>query len=287
MPPTGNDGQVVEYSSLSPLRSPAVFFRSLLSDSRRARRLALDIFRRDFSARYRESFLGVIWAFVPPIVFAISFTLAGKASILNLSSVGVPYPAYVIISICLWQVFAESFNGPHVAFNQSRSVITKVAFPLESIFLAKACDVLTNFGFKLVLIFGVLIWYKIPLSPMILLLPFAVLTMMLMGFSLGLLLIPVVVLFNDIARFVTLGIGYVMFLSPVIYAIPEHGLLRTLVLLNPVTPVLVTARELIFNFPLTFLPQYAWITLAAFVLLFLGLMLNRLSLPVLIERMGA
>ena len=64
---------VVVYTPESQLRRPGVLLRSMWRDLKASRELAWRLFVRDTSARYRQSLLGVLWAFVPPIVTGVVF----------------------------------------------------------------------------------------------------------------------------------------------------------------------------------------------------------------------
>ncbi|MFL9457913.1 hypothetical protein AB0758_43680 [Tolypothrix bouteillei VB521301_2] len=57
-------------------------------------------------------------------------------------------------------------------------------------------------------------------------------------------LAPLGILYQDVSKGLTLITGFWLFLTPVVYPVPNEGTFGLLVKLNPVTPLLVTAREL-------------------------------------------
>ena len=102
-----------------------------------SRELAWRLMVRDIKAQYRQSFLGIFWAFIPPIVTAVGFTMASDAKVLNVGVTDLPYPAYVMFSMTLWQTFVEALNSPIQAVNAAKSMLAKINFPREAIILAK------------------------------------------------------------------------------------------------------------------------------------------------------
>ena len=58
----------VVYTPASQMRTPALLVRSMFKDLAASRELAWRLFVRDVSAQYRQSILGLFWAFFPPVL---------------------------------------------------------------------------------------------------------------------------------------------------------------------------------------------------------------------------
>jgi lipopolysaccharide transport system permease protein len=78
-----------------------------------------------------------------------------------------------------------------------------------------------------------------------------------------------------------------MFISPVVYPIPQGGWPATLFLVNPLTPIIDTTRAWLTGITPEFLGYFLAVNAAAFVLLLVFWVAYRLSMPILIERMSA
>jgi lipopolysaccharide transport system permease protein len=269
------------------LRHPKQLFHAMWRDLLAARELAWRLMVRDISAQYRQSFLGIFWAVIPPLVMAIGFTIASDAQIFQPGVTDLPYPAYVMFSTSLWQTFVEAVNGPVQAVILAKPMLARVNFPREAIILAKVGEVGFNFAIKLLLIVALFIYYKIAVSWTVILAPVALIHLILFGTLVGTLLSPLGVLYQDISRGLTMATGFWLFLTPVVYPVPDQGLLGALVKLNPVTPLLVTARELATTGVLSLAPQF-WIVSG---ITFLGLLITwvtfRLAMPYVIERVSS
>lgn len=187
----------IVYQPESMLRHPIQLFKLMWRDLLASRELAWRLMVRDISAQYRQSFLGIAWAFLPPIVMATSFTLANEAKVINIGVTDLPYPAYVMFSTALWQTFVEALNGPVQAVSAARPMLARVNFPREALILAKVGEVFFNFAIKLILIVGLFIWFRIPTNWTVILTPVPLIHLILLGTFIGILLAPLGVLYQD------------------------------------------------------------------------------------------
>jgi lipopolysaccharide transport system permease protein len=187
----------------------------------------------------------------------------------------------------LWQTFVEALNGPVVAVTNAKQMLSRVNFPREAIVVAKLGEVAFNFAIKLILIVAVFLWYQIPVTRAVLLSPLALICLILLGTLLGLLLAPLGVLYQDVTQGLTVFTGFWLFLTPIVYPVPQNGTFAAIVKLNPVTPLLVTTRELattgVVSDPYRFLTVSA-VTVAG---LFITWVVFRLAMPFAVERVSS
>jgi lipopolysaccharide transport system permease protein len=277
----------VVYRPESRMRHPLQLFQEMWRDLLGSRELAWRLLIRDIKAKYRQSLLGVFWAFIPPVILAVGFTFAKGSGVVNLGNTDLPYPAYVMFSMTLWQTFVEALNGPILAVTAAKPMLARINFPREAIILAKLGEVFFNFAIKLILIVGLFIWFKIPVTWSVILAPVALIHLILLGTFIGLLLAPMSGLYQDITMGITLITGLWLFITPVVYPVPNGGVFGTIVKLNPVTPLLVTTRELATTGVISD-PQGFWIaSLIAIVGLLIAWIIYRLAMPFVIERISS
>jgi lipopolysaccharide transport system permease protein len=275
------------YTSESRIRHPIQLFKEMGRDLLDSRELAWRLFIRDISAQYRQSLFGVMWAFLPPIITALGLLVAKNAGAVNIADTDIPYPAYVMFSMSLWQTFVEALNGPIVAVSSAKSMMAKINFPKESIILAKLGEVFFNFGIKLILIVGLFIWFQIPVTWGTLLAMVALIHLIVLATGIGLLLAPIGALYGDVNKAIQLILPPWLLLTPVIYPTPKQGLFATIVNLNPVTPLLVTTRDLATS-GVVANPTGFWVVSGvAFAVLLLAWILYRLAIPFIVERMSS
>jgi lipopolysaccharide transport system permease protein len=284
--PPEPDLPVTIYTPESPLRHPSAFLHGMLTDIWKGRELAWRLFVRDLSAQYRQTYLGYLWAFLPPLVTALTFIFLQSQGIVNVDGVGMPYPAFAMIGTLLWQTFVEAIQGPIASVSAARPMLAKINFPREAIVMSGLYMVLFSFLIRLFLIAAVMLVWQLTPGPALPLFPIAMAGLLACGLALGLLLLPVGALYGDVGRAIPIIAQFLMLLTPVIYPARTTGLAGLLTTFNPVSPVLVTARESLTNAPLTMVPACLIVTAASLALCFLGIAAFRLVMPLLIERMG-
>lgn len=277
----------ITHTPESMLRHPVQLFQLMWRDLLASRELAWRLMVRDLSAQYRQSFLGIAWAFLPPIFMAAGFTLANDANVISVGKTDIPYPAYVMFSTALWQTFVDALNGPVQAITLAKPMLARVNFPREAIILAKLGEVFFNFAIKLILIVALFIWFQIPVHWTVILAPVALVHLILLGTFIGTLLSPLGVLYQDVQKSLTMITGFWLFLTPVIYPIPNQGLFGILVRLNPVTPLLVTTRELATTGNISDAVGFWIVSLLTLLGLLLTWIAFRLAMPYVIERVSS
>jgi lipopolysaccharide transport system permease protein len=258
----------------------------MFDDLRNSQELAWRFFVRNFSSMYRQSLLGFLWAFIPPLLTALVWIFLNGQRIISIDDPGIPYPAFVLTSVLLWSVFAQALLTPINSILQSKSVIVKVNFPKEALVLAGFYQVVFDFMVKMVLIVIVLVIFNVVPAGTVILAPLGVMALILLGMSLGMILMPVGMLYTDIQRVIIAITPFWMLLTPVIYPEPRAGLSTLLNRLNPVSPLLGATRDWIFHGDSDFVIPFLWISGASALLLLVGMILFRLAMPIIIERSG-
>jgi len=275
------------YSPTSELRNPTTLFRNMVSDIRNSRELALQLATRDIRAQYRESFLGLLWAMAAPVGTTITFTLLQQQSILNVDTGEIPFPVFVLVGSISWTLFTDSFIGMLGEIRTSLSIMTKINLPREAFLIASILKLLFNVVLRVIPLVILMIFANITIANTALLTLVAMFTLILLGMTLALFLMPIVLLVQDIQRALQFAMQFAFFITPVIYPPPTDGVLGFLSSINPVTIPLTTAREALLDGSFTYLSGFLLYIPFLLVALVLGLVIYRVSLPFIIERHSA
>jgi lipopolysaccharide transport system permease protein len=277
---------VTVYTPESPLKHPARLLRDLFGDLLASRELAWRLFVRDLSAQYRQTWLGYVWAFLPPLAASATFIFLQSQGIMKITGITIPYAAFAMMGTLLWQVFVDAMQSPITAVQAAKPMLAKINFPREAILMAGLYMVVFNFLIRLVLLVVVMAVWRVEPDAGLLLFPMAMIGLLAGGFAVGMALLPVGTLYGDVGRGITIVSGFWMLLTPVVYPARTTGLAGWLATWNPASPLITTARETLSGAAFTHLPAFFGITVAALLLCFLGLLAFRLVIPILIERMG-
>lgn len=278
---------VTVYTAESQVRSPRRLIRAMVRDLKASRELSWRLFVRDLSAQYRQSLFGFVWAFIPPIVTSAIFIFLQTRQIVNFGETDIPYPVYVLVSVVLWQLFSESLNAPLKSVTAAKPLLAKINFPRESLIISAFYMVLFNMLIKLSIILVVLLVFRLPLTWGLVFAPLAVLMLSLLGFGAGLALTPVGMLYTDIGTSIPIATQLLFFVTPVVYPPPQTFPFSLIVILNPISPLLIAARDLITVGTISNPVSFTLVSILTLVLLLVTWVMYRLSLPIIIERMSA
>jgi lipopolysaccharide transport system permease protein len=275
------------YVPNSASQHPFKMWGVMFKDLKASQGLAYQLTKRDISAQYRQSLLGLFWAFFTPLFNSLTWIFLQSSGIINLADTGIPYPAYVFIGTMMWQILTESIASPIQQVQASKSILSKLNFPREAILLSGLYKVLFNAAIKILILIPILLYFGVFPDWKIIFLPLVMFSFVVVGFSIGLFLTPIGTLYSDIGRAIPMVTQVLMFLSPVVFMMPESGITATIFKWNFTTPLLMTARDVLSGGDLQWFLYFSIVTLAALFVLFFAWIVFRITMPVLIERMSA
>jgi lipopolysaccharide transport system permease protein len=225
---------------------------------------------RDIKVRYKQTVVGVAWAFFQPIATMVIFSLffGGLAKV---PSDGVPYPIFVFSGLLFWNYFSTSLGSSSNSLVANESMIKKIYFPRLLLPLSSTITPLIDFGIAFLVLAGLMVYYQfVPTLAGVLLLPVLVLLSFLSASGIGSLLAAINVRYRDVREALPFFIQTAFFLTPVIYPttlVPEKY--QWLLGLNPMVGIIEAARAgIIGNRPMnyTLLLLSACIALTVFIL---------------------
>jgi lipopolysaccharide transport system permease protein len=285
--PLENQLPLTRHTPESKVRHPIILLRDMFRDLRASRELAWRLIVRDISAQYRQTVLGYFWAVFPPLVASLVFVLLRSSAVMEIEGINIPYPAYVIMGTVFFQLFVDALNAPLKIVTESKAILLKINLPREAFILSGMGQVLFSFGIKLILLVGIFIYYKVQVHWAVVLLPIPLSGLLFLGTMLGVLLIPVGLLYKDIQSALLVATSGLIFLTPVAYPPSAGGTLGTLMRINPITPLLMAAKGLVTRGIPANLGPFLAVMALTFLFLMVGWVVYRLSLPIIIERIGA
>jgi len=258
-----------------------------LTDISKSRFLAFQLAKRDIQAQYRQSYLGIIWAFVTPLATAFVWIFLNNSGTVQVTDTGIPYPVYAFSGTLLWSIITEAINSPMGSTNSAKSILSKINFPKEALVVSGILKLLFNSSIKIVLLLFFIFFFGVGFHWSLLLFPIAILGGILFGTTLGLFLTPLGMLYKDIGRMISFVLGLWMYVTPVVYAIPKTGIMKKVMELNPFTPIILTARDLAVGMTPIYGTYFLIVIACCIPLFFIALLFYRISIPILVERMSA
>jgi lipopolysaccharide transport system permease protein len=212
-----------------------------------SRELIWQLFKRDFFAQYKKSFLGLAWIFLMPLFGILSWIILNKAGVLNPGQMAVPYPVYVLVGTTMWGLFIGLYSAAANTLESGKDLIMQVSYPHEALLFQQAAQQIANFSIGFMLNLVVLAIYGVLPAWTIIFLPVATLPLFFLASALGLIASMIKVVAMDIGRAIQMFLTLVMYATPIVYTMDkiENTLIHTLVRWNPLTYLVCSLRDLI------------------------------------------
>lgn len=216
--------------------------------------------KRDFTAFYKQTILGPLWAIIQPFLTTVVFTvvfgnLAGLTTADVKGNFVIPgFLFYMAGNIC-WSYFSTTLNATSNTFLNNRTTMGKVYYPRLVSPIATSLSNLISFGiqFGMLCIFWCIYFFQgntsLRITPMIALVPLAVIQMLLLSVGVGIIISSITTKYRDLAMLVGFGLQLWQYGSPIAYGlelIPEK--IMFLYMMNPITPIITTFRYAMFGF---------------------------------------
>ncbi len=187
----------------------------------RFRDLLRNLVVRDLRVRYKNSVLGVLWSWLNPLFMMVVYTVVFVFMRRGGDGV-VPdrnFPVFVLCALLPWNFFSGSVLQSIGSVADNASLVKKVYFPREVLPLSVVISNLVNFGIALVVLFPMLLFFRIRLTPWVLLLPIIVMIQFFFITGIALVLSTMNVFYRDTKVIMNVIIMAWFFVTPVIYPI--------------------------------------------------------------------
>jgi lipopolysaccharide transport system permease protein len=190
----------------------------------RFRDLCVALGKRDVTLRYRQTFLGVVWVVLQPLIAGGLFTVVfGKVA--RLPSEGLPYFVFAYAGFIAWSAFQNALTRASGSLLAQSNLVTKVYFPRFILPVSSLLSAFVDFAVATGSLAIVLAMYGVKPGVAIVTLPFWLALLFLMGLGLGSMAAALSVQYRDLQHALPVLVQLLLYASPVAYAtsaVPER-----------------------------------------------------------------
>jgi lipopolysaccharide transport system permease protein len=245
----------------------------------RYRDLIMLFVRRDFVSQYKQTILGPIWLFIQPLFTTLTFFFVFN-QIAKIPTDNIDPILFYLSGITLWNYFSDCFNKTSNTFVANAGIFGKVYFPRLATPISIVFSNLIKLGIQVLLflaIMGYQIIFKgaeVNINLHILILPFLIILMAIMGLGLGIIFSALTTKYRDLSFLLAFGIQLLMYATPIIYPLSyTSGKLHTLISMNPLTPIMESFRYAFFSIGSFDWSGLAYTSIFSFGVMFLGIII--------------
>ena len=252
---------------------PLCLFARYRQDVKRHAPYALASAKATLRTEVSDSYLGWLWWILDPLLFMLVYTFIS----LVVFQKSMPYfPVFVFIGLTVWQLFNRTIIASVSLIRQNRSIITKVYLPKHMLVLENLCVNAFKCGISLVLVFVLMVCFKVPFPVRIWQLVPEFLVLLCFTYGLALFLMHIGVYVKDMSNVITVVLRLVFYLCGVFYDISSRVPApwnTWLVRFNPVSLVMSGIRN-----SLLYGKDPDWVFLGVWLLISLGMIVCGLKL---------
>lgn len=220
-------------------------WRNIFGEMIRNRWLTFQLFRRDLLAAYKQSFAGLFWALIMPLLSVGTFILLNRSGVFSIGDIKTPYSIYAILGMALWQLFSTGLLAGSNSLVKAGSMLVRVNFSKKSLVIASLGQSLVSFLIQILLVAGLFIYHSFYPTLYMALLPLMILPLVFLTIGLALILSVLNGIMRDIGNVLSVILTFLMFLTPVLYAKPAAGIMAGVTRYNILYYLVAVPRDLI------------------------------------------
>lgn len=190
---------------------------------------------RDIKVKYKQTYLGVIWALLQPLGMMLIFTFIFSRT-LKIETGSIPYPVFVLSGLILWGLFNSSVSHAAESMIQNANIIKKIYFPRLIIPCSSILVALFDFLMALFVFIILCFWFQQSVSwKAIIFFPAGILFTLCAAFGMGTFFAALNIKFRDFRYVVPFMLQVLFFSSQVIYPLYSisPGYLKNILAINP------------------------------------------------------
>lgn len=111
------------------------------------RHLIMKLAKNDFKTKYAGSYLGIVWAFIQPVVTILVYWFVFSVGFRQGTELGVPFVLYLVAGIVPWFFFSDALNGGTNALLEYNYLVKKVVFKISVLPIVKIISAAFIHGF--------------------------------------------------------------------------------------------------------------------------------------------
>ncbi|NEN84307.1 ABC transporter permease [Paenibacillus elgii] len=205
------------------------------------RNLLFQFVQRDIVARYRGSYLGLVWTLVQPlvmlVVYSFVFSVIFKVKWGNAEGVSkLDFAMVTFAGLIIFQIFSEPMYRSTAILSANSNYVKKVVFPLEILPTSAVFSGIILNMFSMIILIATLFFYQYPVGWNLLLIPVLILPLTLFTLGFSYIVTTLGVFFKDLGQAMGIIMNILFYISPVFYpvtAVPKE--FQIYMNLNPLT----------------------------------------------------
>lgn len=196
-------------------------------------------------ARYTQTFLGVLWIVLAPILESLVMAFAFSQLLGRGERGGVPWVLFLLSGRVAFLIFQRIVIQSNTAIQRMGAIIQQVYFPRELIVMLLSTETVVDFLFAFAGFVVIALFYGLMPNIYYLLLPIPIILMVLLAMGVGFIIAWLGLLIRDIQHVVAIGMQLLFYVTVLFDSTNATSALRFLPLINPVSAMVEATRNIV------------------------------------------
>lgn len=205
--------------------------------------LLYEFVKRDIKVKYKNSYLGILWSMLNPLLTMLVLTFIFS----NIFRNSIPnFPVYCLAGRLIYDFFSQATNQCMISITSKSSLIKKIYIPQYIYPLSRIISTFVIFLISLVPLFVVMIITGVKLRFINLFMVYPLITLFFISLGIGMILATINVFFRDMQHIYSVILMLIMYMSAIFYSVDIVSPIFELIMqLNPIFPVISVFRDCI------------------------------------------
>ena len=214
------------------------------------RKLIFQLARNDFKKKYAGSYLGIVWAFVQPVVTIMVYWFVFGLALRNPTPRPVPFVLWMIAGLVPWFFFQDGLVKGTNALLEYNYLVKKVVFRIDILPMVKVVSaIFVHLFFVLVtlILYTAMGYFPTIYTLQVIYYTFCVFVLVL---GLSYMTSSVVVFFRDLTQVINIALQVGVWMTPIMWSLDDvgiGGILAKILKLNPMFYIVQGYRDAFVN----------------------------------------
>lgn len=212
------------------------------------RKLTFNLSKNDFKTKFAGSYLGIVWAFIQPIITVLVYWFVFEIGLKAGRSNDYPFIVWLMAGLVPWFYFSEAWNGGTNALTEYNYLVKKVVFKIDILPIVKTIS--SIFVHLFFVAFVIILCWCYGYNPDIysLQLIYYIASMFVLVLGLSYFTSAVVCFFKDLSQIINIILQIGMWITPIMWDVNMLSpTLQTVFKINPMYYIVDGFRDALLN----------------------------------------
>ena len=200
--------------------------------------------KKEIRGRYKNSFLGILWSFLNPLLQLAVYSVIFGAL---LAGGDKTYHIYICVALIPWTYFTTTISQAAFTIIGNGDIIKKVYFPREILPISVVTSGAVNFLISTIIILAFVLGAGLGLTKYIILYPFVLLIQYILLLGISFIVSSITVYFRDLEHIIGVVLMAAFYATPIVYRLSDlPANLQVIMQLNPMTHLINAYRDIFY-----------------------------------------